>query len=366
MRVLLAVFITLLLFLAALATFAGWCWYDLNSPVQVRTDLQVDIPTGYTPDEIVVRLNKLGVIRHTVPLKLYMKLTHAGARFKAGEYTFPSSLSPLGVLRILESGGKPFGRLTVIEGWTRWDIAQAMTQFPSLHLKNKEQALKLMNNCTSIKDLDKKAKNLEGYLFPDTYFFDSRTTAQQLIDQMVAHFHEIWKDKLALSSAKAGLTAHDVVTVASLIETEAKLKGERPVIASVIYNRLGQKTALAVDSSLIYAARLANTWKNDGKVYQSDIDRESPYNTRKNTGLPPGPIGSPGLAALLAAINPARTDYIYYVRNPARNDGAHNFYSSASGFELGVQALRKWEQDQLKAAKTKNQTKSLAKRDPKS
>jgi UPF0755 protein len=137
-----------------------------------------------------------------------------------------------------------------------------------------------------------------------------------------------------------------MVTVAALIETEAKLPQDRPLVSSVIYNRLGKKMPLALDSSLVYASKMANAWKNDGKVYQSDIDRQSPYNTRKNAGLPPGPIASPGQDAIRAALNPARTDYIYYVREPSRNDGAHNFYSNAADFEK----LRDWEKQQLKNA----------------
>jgi UPF0755 protein len=133
--------------------------------------------------------------------------------------------------------------------------------------------------------------------------------------------------------------------VASLIETEAKLVDERPLVASVIYNRLQRSIPLAVDSSIIYASKLEGKWRNDGKVYKSDVERRSPYNTRLHTGLPPGPIASPGESSLLAAVNPAETDYLYYVREPARDDGAHNFYANSSDFEAGVQALRKWERE---------------------
>ena len=349
--------LVLLIFFLIFMTLAGaafWCWQDLNTAVTISDNIEIEIPTGYSPEETLARLSEAGIIRHTLPLKLYLKATHAGSRFKAGVYSFASPVSPLQVLHILESGGKPFGKITVIEGWTRWDIAQAMVQAPSLGLKNKDRALKLMNNSKSVKDLDRAAKNLEGYLFPDTYFFDSKTTGQDLINQMVARFHQVWQDELRASAFLSNKSVHDVVTVAALIETEAKLPQERPLVASVIYNRLRLDMPLALDSSLVYASKAANAWKNDGKVYQSDIDRQSPYNTRKNTGLPPGPIGSPGLGAMLAALNPARTDYIYYVRNPSRNDGAHNFYTSAAAFEIGVQSLRNWEKQQLKAGKTKS------------
>ena len=101
---------------------------------------------------------------------------------------------------------------------------------------------------------------------------------------------------------------------------------------------------MGVDSSIIYASKLAGKWRNDGKVYKSDVERISPYNTRIHQGLPPGPIASPSESSLTAAVAPAQTDYIYYVREPSRNDGAHNFYANGGDFEKGVQALRKWEQ----------------------
>jgi UPF0755 protein len=133
------------------------------------------------------------------------------------------------------------------------------------------------------------------------------------------------------------------MTVASLIESEAKLKEDRPLVSSVIYNRLQKGMNLGIDSTAIYAARLAGKWRNDGKVYQSYLDLPSPYNTRKNSGLPPGPVVSPGADSIQAALHPAQSDYLYYVREPSRNDGAHNFYASETDFQRGVLALREWE-----------------------
>ena len=146
------------------------------------------------------------------------------------------------------------------------------------------------------------------------------------------------------------------MTTASIIETEAKLNEERPLVASVIYNRLKLDIPLAVDSSVIYASKLEGKWRYDGKVYRSDIERRSPYNTRLYSGLPPGPVSSPGESSLKAALNPATSDYLYYVRNPDRNDGAHNFYSNGGEFENGVQALRKWERDRDEENRKKAQT----------
>ncbi len=162
---------------------------------------------------------------------------------------------------------------------------------------------------------------------------------------MIKRFGAVWRPEWSEKARILNLSPREVVTVASIIETEAKLADERPLVASVIYNRLQRSIPLAVDSSIIYASKLEGKWRNDGKVYKSDVERKSPYNTRLHTGLPPGPIASPGESSLLAAVNPTETDYLYYVREPSRDDGAHNFYTNSSDFEAGVQALRKWEHD---------------------
>lgn len=327
-------------------------WDQLNQQVEVDSTKLVEIPQGATSEQALDVLENAGMLRSKLPLRIYMKLTGAGPRVKAGDYYFPSPISPLVLLHKLEEGGQGANKITVIEGWNRWDIANALILIPTLKLKNTDEALKFMDDAALVKDLDPGARNLEGYLFPDTYFVYSTNSAEDLIEEMVKQFKAVWDSKLATRARDAHRTVHDVVTVASIVETEAKLPEERPVVASVIYNRIAKKMPLAVDSTIVYASKMAGKWKNDGKVYQSDIDRDSPYNTRRVKGLPPGPVSSPGVPSMEAAINPANTAYLYYVRNPSRNDGAHNFYTNPADFEKGVQALRDWEQSQkLKAAK---------------
>jgi UPF0755 protein len=162
---------------------------------------------------------------------------------------------------------------------------------------------------------------------------------------MVKRFRSVWKPEWSVQAATMKMSPRQIVTVASIVETEAKLSSERPLVASVIYNRLEKNIPLAVDSAVIYASKLEGKWRYDGKVYKSDIERRSPYNTRIYAGLPPGPVASPGQSSLEAAVNPAKSDYLYYVRNPARDDGAHNFYSNGGDFDQGVRALREWERD---------------------
>lgn len=332
--------------LLATAGLGAWAYRDLRKPIaHTKTGQYIEIPKGTSPSAIVRRLAAEGVIKHEWPLMFYLKGTGAGATLKAGEYDFPSPISPLGVLAKLQQGERRLNRLTIIEGWTRWDIARAMAQIPELKLSRDDEALELMNNVSLIRDLDPEAKNLEGYLFPDTYEFSPETTPAQLIEMMVERFRDVWKPDWTGRAQSLNFTPRQIVTTASIIETEAKLAAERPLVASVIYNRLRKEIPLAVDSSVIYASKLEGKWRYDGKVYLSDIQRRSPYNTRIYAGLPPGPVASPGESSLKAALNPATSDYLYYVRNPDRDDGAHNFYANGAEFETGVQALRKWERD---------------------
>jgi UPF0755 protein len=332
--------------LVAGAAAGYWVYSDLRKPNSHNKSGQyIEIPKGSSPAAIIKKLAAEGILKNEWPLKLYLKGSGKGSTLKAGEYDFPSPISPLNVLAKLQQGERRLNRITIVEGWTRWDIAKAMVKVPELHLENEAQALGLMDNVSLIGDLDPKATNLEGYLFPDTYEFAPDTTPAELVEMMVKRFRSVWKPDWTDSARSLNMSPRDIVTTASLIETEAKLAEERPIVASVIHNRLQKNIPLAVDSAVIYASKLEGKWRYDGKVYRSDIERRSPYNTRIYAGLPPGPVASPGESSLKAAINPATTDYLYYVRNPDRDDGAHNFYSSGGDFETGVQALRKWERE---------------------
>ena len=323
-----------------------WARHELQAPLlHPRSGEYIEIPRGSTPDQIINNLENLGVIRRGWLLRLYIRLTNSGQHLKAGEYRFPSPISPLEALKRLQEGEQRLSRLTVIEGWTRWDIAALLARIPELKLRSAEEALALLDDTSAIRDLDPAAKNLEGYLFPDTYSFPPDSTAREVVNTMVKRFREVWAEVSAKNPLPPNLSPREVVTIASLIETEAKLSEERPLVASVIYNRLRRDIPLGIDSTVVYASKAVGKWRNDGKVYLSDIERDSPYNTRKVRGLPPGPIASPGVSSLEAALRPAQTDYLYYVRDPARDDGAHNFYSTESDFQRGVQALREWERN---------------------
>jgi len=321
-----------------------WIYRDLRQPVQhSKSGQYIEINRGSSPAAVIRKLHNEGIIKNEWPVLAYLKVSGLGSTFRAGEYDFPSPITPLQVIRKLQTGQQRFLRLTVVEGWTRWEIAAALARIPELNLPDSDSAFHLMDDTSLIKDLDPVADNLEGYLYPATYEFPRDTTAREIIAQMVKRFREEWTESRVKEAKELNLTPRQIVTTASIIETEAKLAEERPIIAAVIYNRLKIGMPLGVDSSVIYATKLAGKWRNDGKVYQSYLDRRSPYNTRLYAGLPPGPIASPGESSLSAALNPEKVDYLYYVREPSRDDGAHNFYSKESDFRTGVNALREWE-----------------------
>ncbi|HEY1404925.1 MAG TPA: endolytic transglycosylase MltG, partial [Pyrinomonadaceae bacterium] len=168
------------------AAFSFWLYRELHQPLAHSLSTQyIEIPRGSTPDETISRLSSSGIIGRVWPLRLYIRLSGVGPRLKAGEYRFPSPISPLGVLRKLEEGEQRLARFTVIEGWTRWDIAAAMARIPELKLAGAEEALALMNDTSDIRDLDPQAPNLEGYLYPDTYSFPPDTSARAMIAAMV-------------------------------------------------------------------------------------------------------------------------------------------------------------------------------------
>ncbi len=343
-RILLAVALFLILCLAFLA---GSGYRNLNkSQAHNKASEYITVPKGSSTQEVISQLREAGIIEHELPLLFYIKARGLSSSIKAGDYRFPSPISPLQTLEKLQEGQQKTFRFTVIEGWTRWDITNALIKLPQFKANTSEMVLAYMNNTSKIKEIDPQADNLEGFLYPDTYFFPPETSFEGVINTLVNKSKGIWTTETLARTRQLGQTPRQILTIASLIETEAKLAEERPVIASVIYNRLKINMTLGIDSSIIYAAKLAGKWKYDGKVYKSDLERQSPYNTRLNRGLPPGPIASPSASSVSAALNPSKTDYLYYVRNPARNDGAHNFYNNDRDFTQGVQALRDWEKRQ--------------------
>lgn len=345
--------IALFLIFLALATLAGF-GYWLNATLKTprehqRTGEFITIDRGSTPAQIIAKLNGEGIVGEQMPLLLYLRLFGDASKLQAGEYTFPSPITPIDALKLLEKGSVKTTRLVIPEGFTRFDIAKRIEQqFPQEPPMTEDQILLLMADTSLIKDLAPEARNLEGYIYPATYELPPDATPADILRKGVEQFKKVWKPEWNERARQLGRTPHEIVTIASLIETESPVESERPVVASVIYNRLAKNIPLGIDQTAVYIAKMEKRW--DGTIHKSDLESTSPYNTRKYGGIPPGPISSVSESAIQAALNPVQTDYIFYVLNVAKNDGSHHFYASAAEFERGKAEYQKWlaEQRRLK------------------
>jgi UPF0755 protein len=326
----------------AIIGFSYWIYKSLNTAhVHNKNNQFIQIPHGSSPGQILVKLTSEGILSNQIPLKVYLKINATGNDMQAGDYLFHSPITPLEVLEELKNGRLRTVKLTIPEGFTRFDIAKRIAeQFPQNQPAGENAVLGLMDDTSLIKDIAPEAKNLEGYMYPNTYYFPHSVTTRDIIKKMVGEFKKVWKPEYADRAFKLKLTPHQIITIASLIETESRLNEERPIIASVIYNRLKKGMPLGIDQTAVYIAKMENRW--DGIINKSDLESNSPYNTRKVVGLPPGPISSISENSIKAALYPANTNYIYYVLNVEKNDKSHNFYSTAAEFEHGKAAYQAW------------------------
>lgn len=350
MKVILAFFI---LSIAAVCGVSYWLYSSMNKPVQhSRSNDFIEIPKGSSPSEIVNKLAAEGVIASPWAIKVYLRTLGDSSKLKAGDYQFNSPITALQVIKELEKGEERTIKITIPEGWTRFDIAKRIVEkFPTEPATDEKTVLAMMDDVSLISDIDINAKNLEGYLYPSTYSFPIGTEPKAVVKRMVDQFRKTWKPEWNDRAKAFGRTPHEIVTIASLVETESKFDAERTIVASVIYNRLSRGMALGIDQTAVYIAKMENRW--DGTINKSDLESTSPYNTRKFAGLPPGPIASASESALEAALNPQKTDYLFYVLNVEKNDGSHNFYASAAEFERGKAAYQIWLEEQRRQKREK-------------
>ena len=338
----------------AICTVAGFSYWVkgslTTSKEHEKAGQYIVIEKGSTPSQIISRLQSEGIISSAAPLMIYLRTLGDGSKLKAGEYRFPSPISPMEALALLEKGEERTTRLVIPEGFTRFDTAKRIVEFlkknaaaapgSSKEPPTEQQILAMMNDTMQMKDLAPEAKNLEGYMYPSTYTLSPDATPEEIINTMVGQFRKVWKPEWTAQARAMGRTPHEIVTIASLIETETGVPAERPIVASVIYNRINKRIPLGIDMTNIYIAKMDGRW--DGTINKSDLEVNSPYNTRKFPGIPPGPISSVSESSIEAALNPATTDHIYYVRNVQANDGSHWFYASAADFERGKAEYQRW------------------------
>ncbi|CAN5527269.1 endolytic transglycosylase MltG [soil metagenome] len=349
--------IALVLFFLAAVCSGGfiYCLYtSLNTPHEhVKSTQYVVIEKGSTPMEIIEKLATEGILNSSFVTQLYLRTLGDAGNLQAGEYQFPSPITPLQVLKELEKGEERTIKLTIPEGFTRFDIASRIAErFPQNPPVTDKQILLLMEDTALIKEIAPAAKNLEGYMYPSTYSFPRESNPADIIKTLVEQFKKTWRPEWTEQAKQIGRSPHEIVTIASLVETESKFDAERSIVASVIYNRLGKNIPLGIDQTAVYIAKMQNRW--DGTINKSDLEVDSPYNTRRFGGIPPGPISSVTESSISAALNPAQTDYIYYVLNVQANDGSHHFYSTASEFEKGKAEYQRWLEQQRKEMRDAN------------
>jgi UPF0755 protein len=275
---------------------------------------RVIIPRGASFSEAADSLQKAGLIGSRRGFRLYGRLWGGDRDIKPGTYLLKHGTPWRDIVKALNGGRGLVNTLTIPEGYTIQQIKPVLVRRLFVSPQSVDAAVR---DTALLRRLDVPTKTLEGYLFPDTYAFPAGTTAAQAVREMVRGFERQWKPEWDSLLPALKINRNDMVTMASLVEKEARVPEERPVIAAVYYNRLRRGMLLQADPTVQYALG-----RHVSRVYYKDLATKSPYNTYIHRGLPPGPIASPGAASLFAAANPAKVDYLYFV---ARPDGRHEF-----------------------------------------
>ena len=320
--------ILLMLFVLVLlaAGAAGWAIF---TPFGPSTETFVEIPVGSPTARIAQQLEAAGVVRNQFAFDLWRWVRRG--KLKAGEYRFDHPVPLTEVYNRIARGDVFTVAVTVPEGASVFDVANRLEQ---AGISTRDEFLDQQARLVElVSDIDPQARTLEGYLFPDTYRFPRRTSVSQVAAAMVRRFRVI--------AAEIGLkeNVHNVVTLASLIERETALESERPLVASVFENRLAKHMPLMTDPSIIYGLEVRRQWR--GSIYQSDLKRDTPYNTYLHPGLPPGPIANPGLPSLRAALNPPQTNYLYFVAAGANPQGKSLFATTLEEHTRNVSGYRR-------------------------
>jgi len=284
----------------------------------VPQEISVTIPAGSSNQQIAELLADSGVIKSKYAFLFLSKYLGYDKSLKAGSYVLDSSWNLNKIINELSKGQVQSIKFTIPEGY---HIEQIAEKLAAEGLVDREKFLTLANSdifdYPFLKDIDTEGYLLEGYLFPDTYQVTKGMDELDIIKMMLNRFNQIYDENLRERAKELNLTDHEVITIASMVEKEAKFDEDRPLIASVIYNRLKIGMPLQIDATVQFALGTTKP-----KLYKKDLKVDSPYNTYLNYGLPPGPIGSPGKASILAALYPKETDYLYYL---AKSDGTHVF-----------------------------------------
>ena len=323
-----------LLAVVALAGGALWIVSDLLSPYRAYSgNMLLVIEPGSPASQVADLLVARGVLRHRLPFLARYWAGRPRHALRAGEYLFDRPLRPIDVCRKLVQGDIYLHPVVIPEGSDRFDIARILNLRLGI---DPVQFFRVTQQAVAIRDLDPRAPSLEGYLFPDTYRFPRGVSAATVVITMLARFRNILATRFANQRPPSPAGWHEVITLASLIEKETPEVSERPLIAGVFERRLERGMALQSDPTVVYAARLDH--RAVGPIAQSDLEFDSPYNTYRHPGLPPGPISSPGQVSIWAALHPADGDALYFV---ADNRGGHVFARTLAEHQRNVSRYRR-------------------------
>jgi peptidoglycan lytic transglycosylase G len=318
--------------LLVMAGAAGGWWTRERLATPYRgfegADVFVDLPSGLGVSGIAARLADAGVVADAWTFRLAVRLAGSDRRLQAGEYRFAGAATPGDVAARLARGDVFTRSVTFPEGLTTREMSAI---FERAGLGPRDAFLAAASDASPVSGFDPDARTLEGYLFPDTYALGRGAGAEALVRSMVAGFERAWTTDLRMAAAADRFDVRDLVTLASLIEKETARADERPLVSAVYRNRLKIGMALQCDPTVIYALAQAGRW--NGNLRREDLQFKSPYNTYRYPGLPPGPIASPGRAAIVAAVHPANVPYLYFV---SRNDGSHAFATTLAEHNRNV------------------------------
>lgn len=333
--------LALLLLLVLVLLLAGgggalWAWRELHrsGPGLPGASPLFVVQPGESAGQILRRLESSDRIRSALLARAWLRWGLGAPHLKAGEYELASSLSTVEILGKLQRGEVRTVAVTLVEGL---DVDETVSALAAAGLGESGRLRAEFASPGRISALDPAAGHLEGYLFPDTYRFAPGTAEREIADALVANFRRQYEARvLPLRAATDSRPLRELVILASLVEKEAKLDSERPLIAAVYANRLRRHIGLYADPTVIHALKLLGRW--NGNLTKNDLRMESPWNTYRVAGLPPGPICSPGLASLEAAARPADVSFLYFV---SRNDGSHVFSDTLAEHNRNVERWQK-------------------------
>jgi UPF0755 protein len=298
---------------------------DYPSNPEKSISAVVVIKPGQQFKTIPGHLHELGILKKPFNFGIYARFKHLDKRIKAGEYILSSAMSPKEILHKFVSGKVRLHRVTLPEGYSLTQIAAVVA---GAGLATEESFMKAAYDSDRVHSFGITADSFEGYLFPDTYYFSKGIPVEKIISAMVNRFQSQFKSEWKQQAEKIGFSIHAIVTLAAIIEKETGAPSERPVISSVFHNRLKKKMRLESDPTVIYGIE-----GFDGNITREHLNTQTPYNTYRNRGLPPGPIANPGSAAIEAALYPDDTSFLFFV---SKKDGTHKFSTTISEHNRAV------------------------------